>query len=409
MHTLSSKVVTSYKGFNSNLKCINYQYKVGKTYHHDGPVELCSSGFHACEYPLHIFNFYTPCSSRFTVVEQSGYMQTDNVKIVSSIIHIKREINILELATAAKKYIQDLHSLKCNIQGSDQDSEWVSINMGYDQTDVDGLDKLEHSEGASLTSVNTVKFGGTGGGVAVNSLNYGMAKNYATFGSAVSNRHYSIAENYGYCGTASNSGTCSLSINDSVSGVASVSGNNSISNNMGDFGIATNTGNYGMAVNTGDFGIATCTGSGGAITSVGKLAIAGTCGEFTLIESTGVRCAAISTGNNSATNSTGHGSIAGNTGLESTVDSKGDSTLSCCNGFLSTSSVKGKGSVAVASGNSGQAKASLGSAIVLTYRGESNELLHIRCGIAGRDIEPDTWYALDIDGEFVRMIHDDEE
>jgi hypothetical protein len=42
-----------------------------------------------------------------------------------------------------------------------------------------------------------------------------------------------------------------------------------------------------------------------------------------------------------------------------------------------------------------------GSAIVLCYRDEDYRLIHIRAGIAGKDVKADTWYSLDADGEFV--------
>ena len=55
-----SDAIKVYKGFNADWTCnpegVSYQYKVGETYTHDGDVKLCNSGFHACEYPLDIFN-----------------------------------------------------------------------------------------------------------------------------------------------------------------------------------------------------------------------------------------------------------------------------------------------------------------------------------------------------------------
>jgi hypothetical protein len=50
----------------------------------------------------------------------------------------------------------------------------------------------------------------------------------------------------------------------------------------------------------------------------------------------------------------------------------------------------------------GAARARLGAAIVLVNSGsQAGEIRHIRVGIAGKDIKPDTWYSLDDNGDFV--------
>ena len=39
-------MVKGFKGFNEDLTCRGFQYEIGKTYKHNGEVELCRSGFH---------------------------------------------------------------------------------------------------------------------------------------------------------------------------------------------------------------------------------------------------------------------------------------------------------------------------------------------------------------------------
>jgi hypothetical protein len=62
-----------------------------------------------------------------------------------------------------------------------------------------------------------------------------------------------------------------------------------------------------------------------------------------------------------------------------------------------------KNAVAMASGYESKAKASAGSAIVCVYRDEEYNLVHIKAGIAGKDVKADTWYTLNAKGKFVEV------
>ncbi|EER60467.1 conserved hypothetical protein, partial [Acidovorax delafieldii 2AN] len=61
-----------------------------------------------------------------------------------------------------------------------------------------------------------------------------------------------------------------------------------------------------------------------------------------------------------------------------------------------------KHAVAAALGIAAKAKASAGSAIVLTHRNDYGDLICIRAAMVGQDgIKPDVWYELNANGEFV--------
>jgi len=103
-----SETIKSYKGFDKDLKCRGFQYEIGKEYEHDGPVEACKSGFHACEAPLDVFAYYAPATSRYCEVEQSGELSRDgdNSKIASSRIKIGAEIGIPGLVKAQIEWVR---------------------------------------------------------------------------------------------------------------------------------------------------------------------------------------------------------------------------------------------------------------------------------------------------------------
>ena len=84
-----------YKGFNSDLKCRDKQYEVGKTYHQGGEIELCRNGIHFCKNLKDVFQYYP--DGRYCEVEASGTILTDEDKFVTSDITIIRELDTIEV------------------------------------------------------------------------------------------------------------------------------------------------------------------------------------------------------------------------------------------------------------------------------------------------------------------------
>lgn len=72
-----NKPIKSYKAFDENMRCMGFQYEVGKEYDMNGDIQCCKSGFHACEFPMEVWNYYDMLTSRFAEVEQSGKISTE--------------------------------------------------------------------------------------------------------------------------------------------------------------------------------------------------------------------------------------------------------------------------------------------------------------------------------------------
>ncbi|ECV2699543.1 hypothetical protein AFF03_24795 [Salmonella enterica subsp. enterica serovar Mbandaka] len=233
-----TKEIVTFKGFNKDLKCRDFQFEIGKTFHHEGKVEACGSGFHACECPFDVFSYYSPADSRFAETISFGITDREedgDTKIASASITIKAELTLPQFIQRGIEWI------------------WSKIDKSLEQQIM-----------------------------------------------------------------------------------------------CGNWSAATNTGNRSAATNTGN------------------------------------RSAATNTGNRSAATNTGNWSAATNTGNRSAAE------------------VSGSQSVAAAFGIEGKARASEGGAIVLCYRDEDGELIHIRASKVGENgIMPNTWYQLNEDGEFV--------
>ena len=87
-----------YKGTNADMTCRGFQYELGKTYTHEGNVELCSSGFHFCKNLISCLRYYEQSESRFFEVETGDAVFSDTEdKGVTNSIRLVREIKGAEL------------------------------------------------------------------------------------------------------------------------------------------------------------------------------------------------------------------------------------------------------------------------------------------------------------------------
>ena len=234
------KEIIAYKGFDESLKCRDYQYEIGKTFEHDGAVKACESGFHACEYPLDVFSYYPPSSSRFAIVKMYGETSKDgdDTKIASAKITIETEIKLPEMINRAVDWIKN------KINWSDDNTS----NTGYQSA-------------------------------ATNTGNWSVATNTGYQSAATNTGNWSAATNTGYRSAATNTGYRSAATNTGYQSAATNTGNWSAATNTGYRSAATNTGYRSAATNTGDQSAATNTGNWSVAEVSGRGSIAITIGH----------------------------------------------------------------------------------------------------------------------------------
>ncbi|WP_372436961.1 hypothetical protein ACDW35_21605 [Pseudomonas aeruginosa] len=347
------EIVTAYKGFKQDLTCRGYQFEIGGTYKHEGEVEACASGFHSCEYPLDVFGYYAPGDSRFAIVKASGQLSRhdDDSKIASATLMVEAEISMPTMISRAIDWIM------------------ARLDISVEQTVV--------------------------GDTASNTGNRSAASNTGD---------YSAASNTGNRSAASNTGDYSAASNTGNRSAASNTGDYSAASNTGDCSAASNTGDCSAASNTGNQSAASNTGYQSAASNTGYRSAASNTGYRSAASNTGNRSAASNTGDYSAASNTGNRSAASNTGDYSAASNTGDCSAASNTGYRSAAEVSGKESVAASLGIEGRARASAGSAIVLCHRDDEGRLIHIRASKVGENgVEPDTWYQLNAEGEFVEF------
>ena len=124
---------TAFKAFDKNLKCRGFQYEIGKEYKHEGKVEVCESGFHSCENPLDVLNYYDLTESRFAEVECSGDIKThlDDSKIASKKIKIKAELKLGEFIKASIDYLFKSGNKDERTQAASGDSAQLAASGVY--------------------------------------------------------------------------------------------------------------------------------------------------------------------------------------------------------------------------------------------------------------------------------------
>ena len=189
--------IKSYKGFDKNLKCRDFQYEIGKEYEMDGEIRVCNRGFHACESPFEVFDHYSMIGSRFCEVEQDGNISKEDrgTKICSSKIKIKAELKLADMINLGVEWLKEITSpekIKTSIKdNSSGDDAKIGSSGNYAKIGSSG---------------NYAKIGSSGYGAQIGSSgNYaqiGSSGNYAQIGSSGDDAQIGSSGNYAQIGSS---------------------------------------------------------------------------------------------------------------------------------------------------------------------------------------------------------------
>ncbi|EED3357025.1 hypothetical protein HB89_003957 [Salmonella enterica subsp. enterica] len=180
-----TKEIATFKGFKKDLKCRDFQFEIGKTFHHDGKVEACGSGFHACECPFDVFSYYPPAESRYAETISFGVTDREVVgdtKIASASITIKAELTLPQFIQRGIEWI------------------WSKIDKSLEQQIMSGNRSA-----------------------ATNTGNRSAATNTGDWSAATNTGYQSAATNTGYRSAAEVSGSQSVAASLGIEGKARAS------------------------------------------------------------------------------------------------------------------------------------------------------------------------------------------
>jgi hypothetical protein len=343
--------IKGYKGYNKDLICRKgqsneQQYVIGETYEQE-EAEACKTGFHFCENPLDIFNYYPPSIARFTEVTGSGKISKEenssDTKVSVSKLKVGFEVSLQNIIESGIKFI----------------FEHTTLTKECTNT----LEKVHAS----------------------NSGDYGASSNSGTCGASSNSGDYGASSNSGDYGASSNSGTCGASSNSGDYGASSNSGTRGASSNSGYQGASSNSGYQGASSNSGTRGASSNSGTRGASSNSGYQGASSNSGDYGASSNSGTRGASSNSGYQGAS------SNSGTCGASMSVASE------------SSSETNAKESVAIVTGLDCKVRGNLGSWIVATERNNNWEILSIISKkVDGKKIKADVWYK-NVGGQLIEF------
>ena len=344
---MEKEKIIAYKGFDENLCCRDFQFKVGEEYEQQGEIKCCDNGFHACTNPFDVLNYYdVDGKNRFCQVEQYGTIDNSNkdTKQASSKIKIKAEIGMIGLFKAGIEWINE------------KTNPILIINETKNKND--------------NLSGDSAQIGSSGDSAQIES-----SGDYAQIGSSGDYTQIGSSGDYtqiGSSGDYAQIGSSGYSVQIGSSGYSAKIGSSGYSAQIG------SSGDFAQIGSSGDYAKIGSSGYYAKIGSSGNSVKIGSSGDFAQIGSSGY---------SAKIGSSGYFAKIGSSGNSAKIDSTGEDSVICC------------------TGDNSMVKAKKGSWITLSEWKYSEEKKHyipvcVKTEfVDGERIKEDTWYKL-VNGNF---------
>ena len=324
----------------------------------DGKIKMCNRGFHACESPFDVFDYYTMIDSRFCEVEQDGNISKEDrgTKICSSKIKIKAELKLAGMINLGVEWLKEITSpekIKTSIKDNSS-GNYAKIGSSGDEAQI----------------------GSSGYGAQIGSSGYGAQIGSSGYGAQIGSSGYGAK-----IGSSGNDAKIGSSGNDAKIGSSG----------------------YGAQIGS--------SGYGAQIGSSGYDAKIGSSGNDAKIGSSGNDAKIGSSGNDAKIGSSGNNAQIGSSGDGAQIGSSSDGAKISSSGYGAKTDSTGEDCVIMCAGINSVAKASKGSWITLSewsYSEGKQRYIPICVKtefVDGEKIKADTYYSLK-GGVFVEWIND---
>ena len=387
----SSNIITGYKAFDPDFMCRGYQYKVGKTFKHNGKIgRMYSEGFHFCHKdPFNVFEYYPlvhrkhGLPTRFAKVsapKKDTFVDSDaDDRCVTSKISIDEEITLDDLINE-----QIEKAYKSEDKGGVLIAEetWVMLTGNRPHTKIISNKDRAHvvlsgSYSRALVSADSAHL--TSSGYSAGLFATG---DYASV--SASGSHTKIYSNGHYSSTSSSGRNAELKIKGDETSIASSGGASTLNVEGKNVSVSS----------SGDTSTLNVTGTNASVSSSGLSSELTVKGDFVATASSGEDAELRIMGD--------HTSVASG-GAFSKLSITGDDARVASVGAYSRVAYEGKGGVITVLGVGVKFKGSEGTLVsAVVYDKESKPIDIITGRIGENGLKPDTLYTVS-DGRFVAL------
>jgi hypothetical protein len=238
------KTLIGYKAFNKGLVCNGFQYELGKEVSiKEKPIRCGNYGFHACDNPLDVLNYYDLCESEFAVVEASGDIDrtdAEDTKFATNKIKVTAKLDLPEFIKASVDFVWN----SCSNKGIfDKAKNLVSKASSGDYSQL--ASSGDYSQLAS--SGDSAKLASSG-----DSAKLASSGDYSKLASSGDSAQLASSENYSKL--ASSGDYSKLASSGNYSKLAS-SGNYSKLASSGDSAQLASSGDYSKLASSGNYSV----------------------------------------------------------------------------------------------------------------------------------------------------------